>query len=265
MEEYKLSILHHTEAVGEIQIEKRGGFRFVGAKAMRNMTVPLSPLLCILLLLLLHAYITEGKYRKEKKQRAYTTRSRVNDLLVRHWNTTNDRLNSLDGNLLNHANESAAISLSKAPDGYVVFIKLQRTCNIYHPPKEWFTQETVNLMKENGIGPDEIVVQLEGPSLQTKIALSQNFCNEYYAVFQVPLSGNYNLKVFRIRRHYEGSREQDKFPKMTYEEFLNVFVQIESHYPTPCEDPSTVSISIYLFYEHPSTISDRAVLYFFFF
>ena len=104
----------------------------------------------------------DAGYKKPKKAREYTQRSTMNDQLVRHWNTTNDRLNSLDGNLQNHANESAAISLSKAPDGYVVFIQLQKTCNIYHPPKDWFNEEEINMLKENGIGPDEIVVQFEG-------------------------------------------------------------------------------------------------------
>ena len=118
-----------------------------------------SVLLCFLVLVISYC---QAAYRKPKTTREYTQRSTVNDLLVRHWNTTNDKLNSLDGNLLNHANESAAISLSKAPDGYVVFIKLQKTCNIYHPPKEWFSEEEIDIMKENGIGPDEIVVQFEG-------------------------------------------------------------------------------------------------------
>ena len=115
-----------------------------------------------LLLVLIFFCSSEAAYRKPKKSRQYTQRSTANDLLVRHWNTTNDKINSLDGNLQNHANESAVISLSKAPDGYVVFIKLQKTCSIYHPPKEWFSQEEINIMKENGIGPDEIVVQFEG-------------------------------------------------------------------------------------------------------
>lgn len=202
-------------------------------------------IMILMLVLFLAATSISAKYRKEKTKRAYTVRSTANDLLVRHWNTSNDRLNSLDGNLMNHANETAAISLTKAPDGYVVFIKLNKVCNTYHPPKEWFTPDVINLMKENSIGPDEVFVQLEGPSLQTKIALTQNFCNEYYATFQVPLSGNYNLKVFRVRRHYEAAREQDKFAKMQYEEFLNVFVQIESHYPTPCEDPTQLLASGY--------------------
>ncbi len=119
-------------------------------------------ILSVLCLLLLVMYCCEAAYRKPKRTREYTQRSTVNDLLVRNWNTTNDKLNSIDGNLLNHANESAIISLSKAPDGYVVFIKLQKTCSIYHPPKEWFSEEEIDIMKENGIGPDEIVVQFEG-------------------------------------------------------------------------------------------------------
>ena len=59
------------------------------------------------------------------------------------------------------------------------------------------------------------------------------------------MSGNYNLKVYRIRRHYEASRQDDKFPKMVYEEFLNVFTQIASHTPQPCEDPTRLMASGY--------------------
>ena len=69
----------------------------------------------------------------------------------------------------NHANETALISLSKVVDGYLIFIKLTKTCSIYHPPGEWFNKSTIQIMKEIGIGPDEIVVQIEGPSMQTKI------------------------------------------------------------------------------------------------
>ena len=53
------------------------------------------------------------------------------------------------------------------------------------------------------------------------------------------------MKVYRLRRHYEASREQDKFPKMVYEEFLNVFAQIASHTPQPCEDPTQLMASGY--------------------
>jgi hypothetical protein len=155
----------------------------------------------------------------------YVKRTSKDELLIQNWEINNPKLN-----------ESAKISLSRNKAGYLVFIKFTKVCSIYHPPREWFNVSDIQLMKTIGIGPDEIVIQLEGSSIQTKIALSQNFCNEYYQTFQVPLGGLHNLKVYRLRRHYESAREVNKFPKMIYEEFLSAFVDLPVHYPLPCGD-----------------------------
>lgn len=53
----------------------------------------------------------------------------------------------------------------------------------------------INMVMTNKIGPDEIIVQLEGNTLQTQIAYSTNLCNEYKALFQLPLGGIHALKV----------------------------------------------------------------------
>ena len=42
--------------------------------------------------------------------------------------------------------------------------------------------------------------------------------------------------MFRIRRHYEASRERNAFPSMLYEEFLNVFTPLEAFTPQPCTE-----------------------------
>jgi len=158
-----------------------------------------------------------------KKMRNYIDETTDKEILIDKWNTDDSKLN-----------ETASISFSKESDGYVVFMKLTKSCSIYHPPREWFNKSDIDMMKQIGVGPDEIIVQLEGPSLQTKVAISQNFCNEYYTIFQLPVSGYYNLKVYRIRKHYEASRCQNKFPKMIYEVFLDTWVQLDSYYPKPC-------------------------------
>jgi hypothetical protein len=160
-----------------------------------------------------------------KKEYKFVKKSTETEYLVENWDINNPKLN-----------ESAKISLSRNSEGYLVFIKFTKVCNIYHPPREWFNATDVSLMKSIGIGPDEIIIQLEGSSMQTKVAISQNFCNEYYQIFQVPLGGLHNLKVYRLRRHYEAVREQNKFPKMIYEEFLNSFIEIPVYYPEPCVD-----------------------------
>ena len=41
------------------------------------------------------------------------------------------------------------------------------------------------------LGPDEILMSIEGSSLQTQIALTTDFCSNYYAIFQIPISGSY--------------------------------------------------------------------------
>ena len=87
---------------------------------------------------------------------------------------------------------------------------------------QYFDDKTdIELIKDNHIGPDEILVQLEGNTLQSKVARSVNFCNEYDALFQVPVAGRHNLKVVRLRRDFTAVRYDDKFPEMHYEVLLD--------------------------------------------
>jgi hypothetical protein len=79
----------------------------------------------------------------------------------------------------------------------------------------------VELIKQQRIGPDEIVIQLEGNTLQSKIAHSIDFCKRYEAIFQVPLGGRYFLKVIRLRTNYSAIRYDDEFPPMHYEAILD--------------------------------------------
>jgi hypothetical protein len=179
----------------------------------------------ILLSFIAACYAGQSSSSTLKKEYKFVKTSGKTEYLIKNWDLSSSNVN-----------ETAKISLSRNSDGYLVFIKFTKVCNLYHPPREWFNATDIQLMKAIGIGPDEIIMQLEGSSLQTKVAISQNFCNEYYQIFQVPLGGLHNLKVYRIRKHYEAARELNKFPKMVYEEFLNVFIELPVYYPKPCSD-----------------------------
>jgi hypothetical protein len=49
----------------------------------------------------------------------------------------------------------------------------------------------VRWLKSLGIGPDEIIVMLEGASLQAQLATSVDFCSHYTTTFQIPIGGTY--------------------------------------------------------------------------
>ena len=81
--------------------------------------------------------------------------------------------------------------------------------------ERFFKNETdLKTIFDAKLGPDEIVVQLLGASLQTQIAWSIDFCGKYYAYFQVPQQGDYRMKIFRLRQHYYALREIPDFAKM---------------------------------------------------
>ena len=76
--------------------------------------------------------------------------------------------------------------------------------------------EDIELMKKNRIGPDEIIVQLEGNTMQAKVARTINYCNLYDAYFQVPVGGVYFLKIIRLRQDYNAIKYVHEFPAMEY-------------------------------------------------
>ena len=99
-------------------------------------------------------------------------------------------------------------------------------------------------MEDLGIGPDEIIVQLEGASVQAKVARLSNkqTCNSYEAIFQVPREGFYRLKVTRLRRNYLASREDTgHVPRIDLEVLLDVEVTkpLDSYMPNPCDSTTT--------------------------
>lgn len=144
--------------------------------------------------------------------------------------------------------EKVSITLSKEAEGYVVCIKINKKCGpvntvlkgIFTDPKD------VAMVTDYQIGPDEIIVQLEGNTLQTQIALSIDNCGTYKAAFQVPVGGIYALKVVRLRQNYDAIKYEKIFPKMRYEKFLDEVLEqsLVPWAPQPCS-PETPNIKGY--------------------
>ena len=103
--------------------------------------------------------------------------------------------------------------------------------------RNYFTDDNdVELINANRIGPDEILVQLEGSTMQTEVAESVDLCGDYSATFQMPLGGHHRLKIFRTRSDYTSVRLDPWFPKMKYEILLDELLldPLVSYAPYPC-------------------------------
>ena len=113
--------------------------------------------------------------------------------------------------------EKVSVTLLKLSRGYSVLIRIGKKCGtskaglkLMSTPltsplimissmtallKVFKNPADIKMVMTNKIGPDEIIVQLEGNTLQTQIAHSTNLCSEYNALFQLPLGGVHALKV----------------------------------------------------------------------
>ena len=112
---------------------------------------------------------------------------------------TNNRYDLSPGDVLrtvyktwirNKAQQDVLILFNQVDVGYRVEITILKICEDYRT-SEYINESDWSLFQRERIGPDEILVQLEGASLQSVIALSENQCNKYFAVFQVPQRGRY--------------------------------------------------------------------------
>ena len=124
------------------------------------------------------------------------------------------------------------VTISREEAGHLVEIKLERQCD----PKDWdryFNVSDQRRLKRLGIGPDEMIVQLEGKSMQTQIARTTDFCSNYYAVFQVPIGGEYRLKVATLRKDFMATRSTPEFPGIKYESIIDSEVPVELNYFVP--------------------------------
>ena len=101
----------------------------------------------------------------------------------------------------------------------------------------YFNSSELELIHKAELGPMEIIVEVHGASIQTMLAKSSDFCNHYYAVFQIPYTGAYRLKVFRLREDYAALRSIPEFPKMHVDVWIDEWIPngLEKYVPKPCE------------------------------
>ena len=163
------------------------------------------------------------------------------------WLTFVDQRNK--GNIIKFKQwkaEKAIVLFTHNPNGYRVSITTTSSCD---PAEKYFSDNsTLSLLKQQEIGPDEILVHLEGASIQVQLArLSSSHCNEYYALFQVPLSGPYRLKIVRLRKDYRAvSDTVNVATDITYEKILDVSLESQLAYfaPVPCESVQGYWVSV---------------------
>ena len=101
--------------------------------------------------------------------------------------------------------ERVKMMFSCEPNGFRVSIYFsKRPCNVdtLNVYRVGFNTTDIPLFQKEKVGPDEIIVQLEGASLQTKIAKCSDMCNDYNAMFQIPQTGQYRLKIIRLRSEW---------------------------------------------------------------
>ena len=139
----------------------------------------------------------------------------------------------------------ALVTLDIVPEGYKVNIEFtKKSCPAFRHHNLMYAYNynvsdigiLEELIEKEQVGPDEILVQLEGASLQTLIAKSENFCDKYYAIFQIPTSGQYRLKVNWLRSDYNAIKLIPEYPMMNLDVVVDVRVpvELEAFTPQPC-------------------------------
>jgi hypothetical protein len=151
------------------------------------------------------------------------------------------------------------ITISTTENGYVVDIRFNRDCERIKGPEMFLNKTDVQLVRSLGLGPDEIIIMLEGASLQAKLATTDDFCSHYTTTFQIPMNGQYRymqdilqlsfknattfviscivflfrIKIIRLREEYMAVREVPEFPEMNYKVLLdeNIDSQIGFYVP----------------------------------
>ena len=155
------------------------------------------------------------------------------------------------------------ITFYKAATGYNVDIEFTKECAVIR--NELFDKLDLDIINELEIGPDEIIIQLEGASVQGKVATSTDFCRNYHTTFQIPKSGVYNLKVIKLRSNYLACKDGEFYPRIKYEELLNEKISnnLDVYIPQPCQQheggywvSSDEDLGYDFFNEYPIKITD---------
>ena len=137
-------------------------------------------------------------------------------ILIRSWNVLSPTLKEfVEINLLYH-------------EMYHIHVLFQnRTSFDCHTLFKVSESNHTSRMIHNWLGPDEIIVRLEGFTIQSTIP---NYlgCNNYSTSFQIYEIGQYNLKIERLRNNYTAINEFHlTYPLIQYEIILDEIITLD--------------------------------------
>ena len=106
--------------------------------------------------------------------------------------------------------------------------------------------ETNNFLRSR-FGPDEMLLFVEGPSIQTFLFRQQN-CTFYDRKFNIPIEGDYRIKVAFIRGNYSALNELvDLCPQADFD----IVLDTQIHFAKSVWAPSTKELVGYWFHKTP--------------
>ena len=86
-----------------------------------------------------------------------------------------------------------------------------------------------NAVRSRVVGPDELLLHIEGYSLQNLLPVYKE-CGYYEKAFSVHVDGVYHLHLVRLRTNYSSINElMDVFPEINYEVIVSDWIALSKH------------------------------------
>jgi hypothetical protein len=102
----------------------------------------------------------------------------------------------------------------------------RRGCTVFDHLKISSDAETTALVHKH-VGPDELLVFVEGPTLQAFVA-NYRGCNVYGSHFEIAVAGRYRMKVVHFRGNYSAFNESNEnTPETLYDVLLDTSVYLD--------------------------------------
>jgi hypothetical protein len=163
--------------------------------------------------------------------------SSLTDVLGLPLHTTSRHLGSISSsydiwNVTSIGGESVKIKLGKNSLHHFVTVEFIRTsCTPFNDLKISESNETT-LTVHKQLGPDELLLFIEGPSMQTLIPYYKG-CNSYISKFEIPLAGQYRFKLVSLRSEYAAFNESNgECPQILYNVLLDTAIYLEMTMPS---------------------------------
>jgi hypothetical protein len=163
--------------------------------------------------------------------------SSLTDVLGLPLHTTSRHLGSISSsydiwNVTSIGGESVKIRLGKNSLHHFVTVEFIRTsCTPFNDLKISESNETT-LTVHKQLGPDELLLFIEGPSMQTLIPYYKG-CNSYISKFEIPLAGQYRFKLVSLRSEYAAFNESNgECPQILYNVLLDTAIYLEMTMPS---------------------------------